>query len=166
MFNRTTQSVIQLVLAFIGMLDAGTLYFAHRANVDLPCTTGGGCDLVAASHWAYVYGVPVALLGTAGYIIIVLMSVLKLYSVSELFASSLLWLILAITAGGTAFSWYLQYVAAVDIGAFCIYCRGSAIIMSLLFLSATIEGVSSWKRRIGVGPTHKEESNDLTAAGS
>jgi uncharacterized membrane protein len=143
--NRTAYSVVQLILSLIGTFDAGTLYYAHRNNIDLPCSSGGGCDVIAQSHWAYFHGEPVALLGTCAYIALALMSVLKQYSERDSFASALSWLMLAVSAGGTVFSWRLQYIAAVDIGAFCIYCRASAIVMTLIFLTTLVERVQIWR---------------------
>ena len=48
----------------------------------------------------------------------------------------LIWLV---AAGGTAYSWYLQWVAHYKIGHFCIWCRSSAWLMTALFLLATLE---------------------------
>jgi uncharacterized membrane protein len=131
------------LLAFIGTADAGTLYWAHRTGVDLPCTSGDGCDLVNASHWSHFGPFPVALFGLAAYILVLFSSVLKITSDSAKFAERLLLVILAISLCGTGYSWYLQYVAKVFIGAFCIYCRVSAITMTCIFLTSLFEKLSS-----------------------
>jgi uncharacterized membrane protein len=139
MQNRTLYSSAQALLAFIGCADAGTLYWAHRNNIELPCTSGNGCDLVYASHWSHVLGIPIALIGLAAYLVFLFASVLKLTSDSERLKVLLFRIILLPSFFGTVFSWYLQYVASVYIGAFCIYCRVSAFVMTFLFLSALIE---------------------------
>ena len=46
---------------------------------------------------------------------------------------------LLVIAGGAGYSWYLQYVSHVKIGAFCPYCFTSACVMALLLISALIE---------------------------
>jgi uncharacterized membrane protein len=140
MRSQTIYSSVEAVLAFAGTADAGTLYLAHRSGIQLPCTSGDGCDLVYSSHWSHIGPVPVALIGVAAYVFLLFASVLKLTSVPvSSFRLALLLLILIESLVGTCFSWYLQYVSAVFIGAFCIYCRTSAIIMSLIFLITAYE---------------------------
>jgi uncharacterized membrane protein len=139
MQRRTLYSSVQAALAFAGTADAGTLYWAHRNAIELPCTSGNGCDLVNASHWSHIAGIPIAFIGLSAYIIILFASVLKLTSSQAAFDWFLLTLIFLISLGGTGYSWYLQYVSAVDIGAFCIYCRTSAIIMTILFVVTALE---------------------------
>jgi uncharacterized membrane protein len=131
----------------IGTFVAGLLYYAHRNNIQLPCTTGNGCDLVAASHWAYLYGIPVALLGTAAYVALALMTVLKHYSEKDSVSSAFRYLMLLVSLGGASFSWYLQYVADVYIGAFCIYCRTSAITITLICLVTVAEQIAMHRAR-------------------
>jgi uncharacterized membrane protein len=134
-------SLVELILSFVGTGIAGTLYFAHRNNIELPCSTGGGCDLVNASHWAHFYGFPVSLIGIAGYGVLAMLSVLKLNAPDRRAQGILRLIMLIMTGGAVAFSWYLQYVAAVFIGAFCIYCRSSAIVITLLFAMLVFETV-------------------------
>ncbi len=147
MNSRTVYSSAQSILAFAGTADAGTLYWAHRQGIELPCTSGGGCDLVYASHWSHLGPVPVALLGVIAYIFLLFAAVIKLSS--EPASSTITFTALAILAAtivGTCFSWYLQYVSTVFIGAFCIYCRTSAIIMTLLFLTSLAEQLQGFRQ--------------------
>ena len=133
--------VCEIVLAFCGTAVAGTLYWAHRAGVDLPCSSGDGCDLVNASHWSHIGSIPVSLIGLAGYIFLLFVSVVKATADDQRLKFILLLLMLVVTFTGTCYSWYLQYVADVFIGAFCIYCRSSAIIMTLLFLCTAADQI-------------------------
>ena len=131
-------------LSVLGAGIAGTLWWSHRVHVDLPCTSDGGCIQVADSHWSSLtlgplHDIPVALLGMIGYIVLLTLSMMKMGAETETSVRrlhSLLWLV---SLGGTAYSWYLQYVAHFKIGAFCIYCFSSACTMTLLFLLATVE---------------------------
>ena len=145
-------AVAEAALSFAGAAVAGTLWWAHRTSVILPCTSGGGCETVADSRWAHVtvgpyHDVPVALLGLIGYVALLVLSFLKMgaerpAAVRRLHA--LLWLV---SAGGFGYSWYLQYVAHFLLQAFCVWCFTSACLMTVLFLTATLEGIAPWTRR-------------------
>lgn len=138
MANRKITSLIQTLLCAVGTLDAGTVYWAHRSGITLPCSSGGGCDLVNASHWSAIDGVPVALLGALSYIVLLFAAILRLTTDSDQTAFRVNLGMVAISLFGTCYSWYLQYVADVYIGAFCIYCRVSAITMTLIFLISLV----------------------------
>jgi uncharacterized membrane protein len=135
MSKRTLTASFQVLFSLVGTLDAGTLYWAHRMNENLPCTTGGGCDVVNSSSYAYVFGIPVSLLGAITYIVLLFASVLRLTTDSETTAHRVNVFLLAASLFGMCYSWYLQYIAAFRIGEFCIYCRVSAITMSLFFVT-------------------------------
>ncbi len=139
-------NIAEAVLSFVGACIAGTLWWAHRTHTDLPCTSGGGCDVVAASRWANItlgplHHIPVALLGLIGYIVLMSLSMLKMSVEKETVISRLHSLLWAISAGGIGYSWFLQYVAHFKLAAFCIYCFSSACVMTLLFLTATVEAI-------------------------
>lgn len=141
---RQTCTVIEAALSFAGCGIAGTLWWADRTRRDLPCSADGGCETVASSSWSHVnlifwHHVPVALLGLLGYVFLLALAMLRLGSESELANSRLHRLFWLMTAGGTAYSWYLQWVAHYRIGAYCVWCRSSAIVMTLLFLTAVWE---------------------------
>ncbi len=136
-------SIGEMALAFIGTGIAGSIYFAHRANIELPCSTGNGCDLVNASHWSHVAGIPIALIGLVGYAVLVLLSALKLYAETPSGANTIRWVMLATALGASCYSWYLQYVAAVYIGVMCIWCRASAITMTILLITLIAEQVNA-----------------------
>lgn len=137
-------TAIEAALAFVGAGIAGTLWWEDRVHQDVPCSADGGCGIVNASRWSHVdlvvfHHVPVALLGLLGYVALLTIAMLRLGSETER-ADRLLhrffWLL---AAGGAAYSWYLQWIAHAKIGAFCIWCRSSAIVMAVLLLIATWE---------------------------
>jgi|SRR5579883_1761629 len=151
MRKRTLTATFQTFLSLVGTLDAGVVYWAHRVNANLPCTSVGGCDEVNNSHWAYVLGVPVSLLGAIAYVVLLLASVLRLTTDSEQLARRVNLFLLAASFLGTCYSWYLQYIAKYLIEAFCIYCRGSAIIMTLIFATSLLAAL--WLRSGGAEPS-------------
>lgn len=144
-------SVAEAVLSFFGAGIAGTLWWAHHNNVELPCTSGGGCDVVAASAWAHVrlgpwHDVPLALLGFLAYLGLLTLSMAKLGSDSPAHQRALQRLLWAGTLFGAAYSWYLQYVAHFRIGAFCVWCFSSALVMTALLV------VTTWEARAEATP--------------
>jgi uncharacterized membrane protein len=162
-------NALECLLAFLGSLVAGTLWLAHRANIQLPCTEAEGvrgCDLVNESRWAHVtmgplHDLPVALLGFLTYLALLAFSVVKIASESHKTVALMLRAQWALAAFGFGYSWYLQYVAKYKVGGFCIWCRGSAWILTALFLVITYELILS--RRKDTAP--RTEPADETPAG-
>ena len=142
---------LETALSVAGAAIAGTLWWAHRANIELPCTADGGCTVIADSRWAHLslgpwHDLPTALLGFLTYLALLTLAMMKLGAET---VRSRQWLHVpfwAITAGGAAYSWYLQYVAHVKIGAFCVWCFSSAIVMTLLFVTASVEALRLYHR--------------------
>ncbi len=136
---------LQALLSFIGAGIAGTLWWAHRANIDLPCTGDGrGCDLVAQSRWAHISlgpwpDIPIALAGLCAYVCLLALSLAKMGAETPRGLRRLQIAFALLCSGGTTWSWYLQYVAHFRIGAFCVWCFSSACVMTLLFVSVLWE---------------------------
>ena len=131
--------ITQIVLAFIGAADAGILWWAHRANVSLPCTSGGGCELVAESKWAHIsigplHDTPIALLGLLMYIGVLVLSTLKYAEEKPATARKINLCLIPVIALGVCYSWFLQTVSHFKIGAFCAYCFTSACILTVLLV--------------------------------
>ena len=137
-------------LSFVGAGIAGSLWWSERVGVDLPCTSNGGCALVAASRWAHLNlpglpHTPVALLGLLGYVFLLALSLLRLGTENAVLDTRLQRLFWLITGTGAAFSWYLQWVAYAEVHAYCPWCRASAWTMTLLLLTATAEWLAQRK---------------------
>ena len=144
---RTYFAAAEALLSFAGAGIAGTIWRADQAGQDLPCSAGGGCGIVAASAWSHVdliffHQIPVALLGLAGYVLLLTLAMLRLGSDNARLNQRLYQLIGLVSAGGAAYSWYLQWIAAVKIGAYCPWCRASALLMTVLFCTAATEGLA------------------------
>lgn len=146
--------VIEAALSFVGAGIAGTLWWADRMRQDVPCSADGGCEIVAASRWSHLdlifwHQVPVALLGLLGYLLLLTVAMLRLGSESERTDRRLHRLFWLMTLGGTGYSWYLQWIAHEKIGAYCVWCRSSAIVMTALFLLATGEWLAARRQSSG-----------------
>jgi uncharacterized membrane protein len=116
-------------LALLGAGIAGYLTYVHYAGIEPACTTGG-CEKVQSSDYAEVAaGVPVAVLGLAGYL-----SILgSLLVPGEAGRSATAGLALV----GAGYSLYLTYLELFEIDAICQWCVASAVVMIVLAAVAT-----------------------------
>jgi uncharacterized membrane protein len=117
-------------LAVLGIAVAGYLTWVHYADVSPICLASGGCEKVQSSRYAELAGVPVAVLGLAGYVAI--LGSLLLPGEVELLGGALLAL------AGFGFSAYLTYLELFRIHAICQWCVVSAALMAALAALATL----------------------------
>jgi uncharacterized membrane protein len=126
--DRTLRTV-GLALTVLGLGIAGYLVYVHYADIDPVCNIAHGCHKVQTSEYAKLAGVPVALLGLIGYVIIF---------VSLLVPGETARMSAAFTAlVGFGFSMYLTYRELFTIDAICQWCVGSAILMTGLAIVCT-----------------------------
>jgi uncharacterized membrane protein len=120
-----------LVITVIGIAIAGYLTYVHYNGLGGLLCIGGhhghsSCQTVQSSTWSKLAGVPVALLGLIGYLVI--------------FAS--LWVRgdigriggFGVALVGFLFSLYLTYREAFSIHAYCEWCLTSAGLMTVLMI--------------------------------
>ncbi len=114
------------VMAVLGVGLASYLTYIHYAGIKPLCGRGGGsCELVQTSTYSHLAGVPVALLGLIGYVLI-LASLLAPDEERFRFATA------ALVLGGFAFSVYLTYREVFSLEAICEYCVSSAVLLTLM----------------------------------
>ena len=118
-----------LVLTLLGLAVASYVTYVHYAGIKPACTAGESCLKVQTSKYAEIVGVPVALIGLIGYVVI-LATLLAPDNETTRFA------LVALTLGGFGFSAYLTYREVFSIHAICEECVSSAIIMTILMLLA------------------------------
>jgi uncharacterized membrane protein len=125
---------VALALAAVGLGIAGYLTYVHYAGVSPVCEIAHGCEKVQTSQWAKVAGVPVALLGLIGYggILIALL----VPGENAVLAAALMAIV------GFGFSAYLTYREIFTIKAICIWCVGSASVLTILALVTTARVVA------------------------
>ena len=115
------------MLALAGVAVAGYLTWVHYAGLEPVCVGGGGgCERVQSSRWAELAGIPVAVLGLAGYVGI--LASLALPEEPGALVAAFLALV------GFGFSCWLSYVEIAKIDAICQWCVASAVIMTALAL--------------------------------
>jgi uncharacterized membrane protein len=123
------------VLAVIGLGVATYLTVIHYAGLKPACTAGQSCIKVQTSQWSKLDGVPVALLGLIGYIGILGSLLMPDREESRLAT-------LGLTLVGFGFSAYLTYRELFSIHAICEWCASSAVILTILFVSACFRYVT------------------------
>jgi uncharacterized membrane protein len=122
-------TVASFALAILGVAIAAYLTYVHYRGLHPLCLAGGGgCERVQTSSYAKLAGVPVALIGLIGYVVI-LASLLVAGETARLATVGL-------TVVGLGFSAYLTYREVATIKAICQWCVASAVVMTLLAILA------------------------------
>lgn len=118
------------VLCLVGIGIGTYLTYVHYAGIKVVCLSSGGCETVQSSVYSKLDGVPVAVLGLAGYIGILI----TLFIRNDLGRAAGFGLALV----GFLFSMYLTYREVFTIKAICQWCVGSAVLMTLLAILTAI----------------------------
>ncbi len=127
--------VVVAVIALAGVaVSSFSLYHHFSRSKTSFCDIGESfnCDLVNRSVYSTVLGVPVALIGILGYLLI-----LGLATVYREKAETPAILVI-VSAGGLGFALYLTYIEAYVLRAWCILCLTS---LTLIFSSAVLSAV-------------------------
>lgn len=113
------------LICVLGLAVAGYLTYVHYAELEPLCVGGGGgCEKVQSSDYAELAGIPVAVLGLAGYGLI--LASLWVPGDAGRVSGALLALV------GFGFSLYLTWVELFEIDAICQWCVLSAVLMTVL----------------------------------
>lgn len=132
------------VLAAVGIaISAFSLYHHLGHDKSSFCDFGQSfnCDLVNRSEYSVVAGVPVALIGILGYLLLFAFATIYRQKAGTAI------LLLISSAAGLAFALYLTYVEAYRIHAWCILCLSSLAVIALIaILSAASFAISGRDR--------------------
>ncbi len=134
----TTRDWRVIVVAAAGVLVAGYLGVTKLlGGAAAFCTAGGGCDVVQASRYAVLLGVPTALWGALAYAAIGVLAAVGLTTGRWLAG-------FAIAAGAVGFSAYLTWLELFVIHGVCGYCLVSAALavalLAVLLLGRPVIG--------------------------
>jgi uncharacterized membrane protein len=119
-----------VLLAIFGVVASALALREHyRTEGDSPCSINERWDCGIVNHSPYAVvkgtGIPVAVLGIAGYFLLGALALRRAYR-----------LLLAAALAGLAFSLYLAHIEAHVLGVWCVYCAISLADISLLTLLA------------------------------
>ncbi len=132
-----------VVLSALGILVSGYLSVKRFTGGSLACSRWAQCDVVNTGVYAKIYGVPVAFIGLAGYLVLLGVALAVLQS-SGPTQRRLLGLSFLLALGGVGFSAYLTYLELYVIEALCNWCVTSAVLITLL---AVVGVVNLWRAR-------------------
>jgi len=121
-----TRALILLVAA--GLVVSSYLVLKNSDPASVACSIAHGCETVLSSKYAYIGPVPVSVLGLVWYL--VFLGLIYMVSWQRFWPNSYIkiW-----TALGLVFSLYLLALEIFVIHAYCQWCLGSLVIVSLLF---------------------------------
>ncbi len=116
---------ILVVLCVVGIVAASLALREHYREDTSPCSINErwDCGIVNHSKFAVFLGVPVAMIGIVGYLLLSALAFKRAYR-----------LMLLAALPGLAFSLYLARIEARVLGVWCIYCAISLGVISLLTL--------------------------------
>ena len=134
--------VVVLLAAFGIIVSALALREHYRTEGDSPCSINERWDCGIVNHSPYAVvkgtGIPVAILGIAGYLLIGALAWRRAYR-----------LILAAALAGLAYSLYLAHIEAHVLGVWCVYCVISLGVISLITLLSLGMTFTSARKPIG-----------------
>jgi len=125
---------IVVALALVGLGVAGYLTALKLGGTQaFLCRGDSGCDLVQASRYSLLAGVPTAMWGAGIYLAIAVLAAMP--RTARRWQAAFI-----LVSGAVAFSLYLTYISIFVIGATCPYCLASGGIAVALL------GVMLWRR--------------------
>ncbi len=101
------------------------------------CLGSGDCSTVNASRYSEIYGIPVAVVGVAGYLAILALLLLEQRG-DKFFRQNSPLGVFGLSVGGFGFTLYLVYIEAFILKAYCPFCVTSQVTMTILFILSVI----------------------------
>ncbi len=116
---------VLIVLTVVGIVASSLALREHYRTDPSPCSINErwDCGIVNHSPYAVLYGIPVAVIGIAGYLLLGALAFTRSYR-----------LMLVAALGGLAFALYLAHIEQTVLGVWCIYCAISLGVISLISL--------------------------------
>jgi uncharacterized membrane protein len=152
-----------ILLCVVGMAIAGYLTFVETSGTAVVCGPVGDCNTVQQSQYAVLFGViPVGALGLAGYAAILLAWV----AARRLTGGRAEWaavVAFGFAAFGALFSLVLTFLEPFVIGASCMWCLSSAVIMTVLLWLTSGPGIAALQQLEAVDEPEAETAEESAA---
>ena len=147
-------------LAAAGMLVAAYLTFLKLTGSGAGfCVAGSGCDIVQASRYATFLWVPTALWGFVTYVAIGVLAWIGLTPRNWEIA-------FALAAGGVGLSAYLTWLSVFDLGATCVWCLTSAVILIAMLAVLVMRRPAARNRKPAMSSARLATYGGLAAVGA
>ncbi len=128
---------VSIALSIVGLVDSSYLAWLKFAHQESRCIAGlGDCFSVNTSRYSTLNGIPVAVFGMVGYLVI--LALLFLESRKGFWETNAGIAEFGATLFGVLFSAYLTYLEIAVIHAICPFCVLSAISMLILFILSIV----------------------------
>jgi uncharacterized membrane protein len=134
MDKRLSQLLVALVV--VGLLVSIYMTVFKITSNEKMCVGSKDCSVVNASRYSEVNGVPVAVIGVAGYT--TLLALLWLEKRPGFFKQNGTMIFFGVSLVGFLFTAYLVFVEIALIKAYCPFCITSQVSMTIIFILAVI----------------------------
>ena len=120
---------ILATLSLLGIVVSSLALHVHNTMTTEPCDINAhwDCGIVNHSHYAVLGGVPVAIIGIAGYVVLLAMSLMRRWG-----------LMFFAAVAGCIFALYLTWIEAHVLEVWCLYCVMSQTIIALIVLLSMV----------------------------
>jgi len=129
--QRTRSWWLGIVFSLIGIGVSAYLAWIRLTGDYASCVGIGNCESVNSSRFAEIGGVPIALIGLIGYVLILFSLIIELRAPDRI--DFLRLILFGFTLTGSLYSLYLTYLEVYVLHAVCPYCVISAVAMLALF---------------------------------
>ncbi len=119
-----------LFVSALGFADATYLTVKHFLGTPVPCSILHGCEIVLNSKYSIIYGLPTAMLGAFFYLTVMILSAIYLETKKVIIIK----LIVYTTTLGFLASLCFVYIQLFVLKSICLYCMGSAVTSTTLFI--------------------------------
>ena len=119
---KNKSSAFLLILSLAGFFDSAYLTILHYKNIIPPCQIAKGCETVLTSQFSTIFGIPIALLGSLFFLVLIFLLLLKKNHYFKPLALS-----------GAIVGVILFYIQAFVLHAFCQYCLLTEAILFSIF---------------------------------
>jgi len=123
---------VLILLSMLGITDASYLSYSYFSGIPVKCSFFSGCEIVTASKYSEIFGIPISLIGLLYYILLFVIIVwatrkeeISISGIKNVFLLSFF---------GFLFSAYLLYLQVFIIQTLCIFCLISATVSTLIFV--------------------------------
>ena len=131
-----------VLLTFLGLVD--TLYLGLKRGKPVPCSITHGCEQVLTSKYSTLAGIPISWFGFAFYFTVFSCAVFGIFG-EDWLLKLVFWPALAaflVSAGLVALQAFVLH-------AYCQYCLGSAILVTLILAAAPKPGRGTDVEKVG-----------------
>ncbi len=119
---KNKSSILLLILSLAGFFDSTYLTILHYKHIIPPCTIALGCETVLTSRFSTIFGIPIALVGSIFFLVLIFLLLLGFFRYFKLLILS-----------GLGISVVLFCIQAFVLHAFCQYCLLSEVIILTIF---------------------------------